>query len=407
MNKQYRNVIIVVVAACFSVAGFFSEPATAQSKTAPKPTATPTKKKSPAPAKAVSKTKPAATPQPKASAKPKTAAAPKTDKTAVKTKPATAPKDKSKQPSKPPIDSKSAASSKSANAEQIIVMAAASRIRQQPKADSAQLTLVPIGKTLPVSEKNAAWYRVEYASGKSGWISKTIVKNFETASRDEIFREIADKYSKNKNLDFASAAEVSDFLRTAPAFVKDDALKADLGVKRLRVLAAAMRAVPFGKAEQSPYKTFLRAHEKEVVYSEPSGQWLVRSDVFWELHAKYTALPAGEDIAWEAAQNPIPGECEGYVNCYLYLLRATDGEYLNFYPNGKYSKKALANITNLLDPLIADLKEKTVYTPPTDISDRAEFNRFLTELRTIISKMPSIEKNKPLQQINLLGEGYK
>jgi hypothetical protein len=89
------------------------------------------------------------------------------------------------------------------------------------------------------------------------------------------------------------------------------------------------------------------------------------------------------------------------------MLRATDGEYLNFYPNGKYSKKALANITNLLEPIIADLGGKSVYAPPTDISDRAEFNRFLTELRTIISKMPDVDKTKTLQQINQLGEGYK
>jgi hypothetical protein len=168
-----------------------------------------------------------------------------------------------------------------------------------------------------------------------------------------------------------------------------------------------MKAVPFGKSEQSPYKTFLRAHDKEVVYSEPSGEWYVRSDLFWELHNKFTELPIAEEIAWEAAKNPIPGECEGYINCYLYLLRATDGEYLNFYPSGKYSKKALSNITNLLEPMIADLNAKTVYTPPSDISDRAEFNRFLTELRTIISKMPDVDKAKTLRQINQLGEGYK
>ena len=286
-------------------------------------------------------------------------------------------------------------------------MATASRIREQPKTNSAQLSLVKIGKTLPVAEKNVAWYRVEYADGKRGWISKTTVKSYETESRDEIYREIADKYSANETLDFATASEVSEFLRTAQALVKKDALKADLGFKRLQILAAAMRAVPFGKDEQPPYKNFLRAHEKEVVYSEPSGQWLVRSELFWELHAKFTRLPIAEEIAWAAAQNPIPGECEGYVNCYLYALRATDGEYLNFYPNGKYSKKALTNITNLFEPMVTDLTEKSVYTPPSDISDRAEFNRFLTELRTIISKMPSIEKNKALQQISFLGDGYK
>ena len=269
------------------------------------------------------------------------------------------------------------------------------------------MTSVKLGKLLPVAEKNAAWYRVEYAAGKSGWISKTLVKDYEAERRDDIYREIADKYFKNQTPDFATAAEVCEFLATAHLLVRKDSLKADLNFRRLRLLSAALKAIPFGKGDNAPYKAFLKTNEKDVIYSDPSGEWYVRSDVYWELHNRFTALPVAEDIAWEAAQNPMPGECEGYVNCYLYHLRATDGEYLNFYPNGKYSKKALTNITNLLEPMIADLREKSVYTPPTDISDRAEFNRFLTELRTIISKMPDVDKAKTLQQINQLGEGYK
>ena len=144
-----------------------------------------------------------------------------------------------------------------------------------------------------------------------------------------------------------------------------------------------------------------------MVYSEPSGMWLVRSDVFWELHGKYMQSAIAEDIAWEAARNDIPGECEGYINCRLYMLRAMEGEYLNFYPNGKYSRKALEAVTVNLGVLVADMQDKTIFAPLADISDRAEFNRFLTELRTIISKVSDADKAKPLQHINQLGEGYK
>jgi len=403
MKKLYRNIIVLTIAICFSAAGFVGELTSAQIKPVAKSTPTPKAKKSPT-------TTAKATPKPK----PKPAATPKTAVKSTSTaKTKTVPTKTEKSPAKPKTTTAVAKPSPAPKptpkpvAEQVIVTATASRIRQQPKANSTQLSLVKLGKTLPVSEKNAAWYRVEYAAGKSGWISKTVVKDYENDRRDDIYREIADKYYKSKPLDFATAVEVSEFLRTAPAFVKRDGLKADLSLRRLRVLSAALKAIPFGKGEQSPYKTFLKANEKDVIYSDPSGEWYVRSDLYWELHNKHTALPIAEEIAWEAAQNPIPGECEGYVNCYLYHLRATDGEYLNFYPNGKYSKKALTNITNLLDPIIADLGAKSVYVPPTDISDRAEFNRFLTELRTIISKMPDVDKAKTLQQINQLGEGYK
>ena len=405
MKKLYRNVIILTIAFCFSAAGFVGINADAQIKTA-KLTSTPKAKKSPTVAvkatpKPTAKPKSAATQKPAVKSTPtaKTKTSPtKTEKSPAKSKPPTAVTKPSATPQPTP---------KSAALSQIIVTATASRIRQQPKTNSAQLSFVKLGKLLPVSEKNAAWYRVEYAAGKSGWISKTIVKDYETEQRDEIYREIADKYSKSKTPDFATAAEVCEFLGAAQLLVRKDNLKADLSLRRLRLLSAALRAIPFGKGEQFPYKPFLKANEKDVIYSDPSAEWFVRSELFWELHNKYSALPVAEDIAWEAAKNPIPGECEGYVNCQLYVLRATEGEYLNFYPNGKYSRKALELVTANFEILVAGMNNKETFTPLADISDRAEFNRFLTELRTIISKIADVDKAKPLQQINQLGEGYK
>lgn len=349
MKKLYRNITITIIAGLF-LAAFIAGDASAQTKTSAKAT-------------------------------------PKTVKS--------------------PTSAAKAAPNPIAAGQQIIVTAIAPRVRALPKPNSAEVSVVKLGKTLPVIEKTAAWYRVEYAKGKNGWISKTLVKDYENAARDQIYREIAGKYSPSKNLDFAAASEVADFLRTAQASVFKADLKADLSFKRLRVLAAALKAIPSGKGGQFPYKTFLASNEKDVTYSEPSGEWYIRSELFWELHGKYKELPIAEEIAWEAAQNPIPGECEGDVICYLYLFRATDGEYLNFYPNGKHSRKALANMTDLLEPMVADLKNASVYSPPLDISDRAEFNRFLTELRAIISKMTDAGKASALRQITQLGEEYK
>ncbi|MCY7344779.1 MAG: hypothetical protein LH614_01045 [Pyrinomonadaceae bacterium] len=451
MKNLHRNGIILFLAICFSALSFIGA-ADAQTKNSKKATPTPAKKTSPAKdakkdAKTNAKTnaKKDAKESPKSksaqAAKTNSKSAPKPSKTPAKSKSdmmtqkeksnskskaenqksKTANNLKSKSESDRKSKKENTSSSKKENVskpipkiepkstsgEQLIVVATDSRIRQQPKANAPQVSLVKIGKLLPVFEKNGAWQRVEYENGKSGWILNSMTRDYENDNRDVIYQEIADKYLKNKSLDFATAAEVSDFLRTAQALVKKDATKAEMGFKRLRILAAAMKAVPSGKGDVFPYKSFLQAHEKEVVYSEPSGMWLVRSDVFWELHGRYMQSAIAEDIAWEAARNDIPGECEGYINCQLYVLRAMEGEYLNFYPNGKYSRQALEAVTVNLGVMVADMKDKTIFTPLADISDRAEFNRFLTELRTIISKVSDADKAKPLQHINQLGEGYK
>lgn len=290
---------------------------------------------------------------------------------------------------------------------QIIVSATSARVRREPNANADTISVVEFGKILAVSDENAAWSKVRISGGQSGWISKSIVADFDDARRADIYRTILGKYFKDNKLDFAAASQIFDFLKTASPRVKTDDDKADLSFKRLTALKAVLGAIPFGKSGQNPYKDFLAANEKEVVYSEPSAEWLVRSNVVWELHGQYKDLPVGEEIAWLGAQNRLPGECEGYVNCYLYLLRVTSGEYLNFYAGGKYGKEALSNIDEVLEPITADLKNKSIYNAATDISDRAEFNRLLTELRTIISKVPHVEKTQTLKLINQIGEGFR
>lgn len=449
MKNLYRSGIVLILASGLLAFNFFVETANAQTKPSKKPAPTPVRKKSPeketkkeakkngktdakksvkeTSKSANSKTTSPSAKQSKNSDKSRSSAAAQKEKSASKTKSSGGSKSKVNDDQKSKKDAASTArkDNKSASRisktaprtpsrsdvkpsnEQLIVVATDSRIRREPKQSAPQLSLVKIGKLLPVYEKNGGWHRVEYENGKSGWIADSTTRDYENDDRDEIYQNIADKYAKNKSLDFATAAEVSDFLRTAQALVKKDETKADLGFKRLRILTAAVKAVPSGKGDAFPYKSFLQAHEKEVVYSEPSATWLVRSDLFWELHGKYMQSPVAEEIAWEAAQNTIPGECEGYINCRLYVLRAMEGEYLNFYPNGRYSRKALELVTMNLGVMVAEMNNKTAFTPLADISDRAEFNRFLTELRTIISKVADADKAKPLQQINQLGEGYK
>jgi uncharacterized protein YgiM (DUF1202 family) len=362
MKKLYRNSVILTLALILLAFNFIVERANAQ-------------------ARGVSDK-----PNPKVKSTPKKTADAKTKPTP---KPANAPKSESK------------------TAEQIIVTGTSVIVRKEASTKSTRLSAVKLGKILPVVKRGSSFYQVEYEDGKDGWIATTYTRDYEADKRDALYREIGDKQLKTQKIDFMTASETTEFLRTASAMVKTDEARADLSFKRLRYIAAALKAIPFGKGGQPIYKNFIRANEKDIVYSEPSAEWYVRAESLWDLREKFAALPVAEEIAWTAVNTPIPGECEGYINCYLYNIRAADGEYLSLYPNGKYAQTSLTNIGNYLEPFVADIKDKTVYTPPTDISDRAEFNRFLTELRTIISKVPNIEKNRILNQINQLGEGYK
>jgi hypothetical protein len=292
---------------------------------------------------------------------------------------------------------------------QIIVAATGVRIRREPDFAAETIQIAQIGMVFPLLEQNADWCKIRLGTDNesSGWIAKKLTQTFTNARRTEIYRNVADKYLKQTSPAFADLTQLTEFLAAAQNEFKDANDQADFAFRRLRALKTALDRVPFEKQTENPYAEFLEKNKVEIVYSEPSGKWLVRSELFWALREKYKNLPVAEEIAWTAAQNSIPGECEGYINCYLYLLRATDGEYLNFYPNGKYSRQALKNLTDFLEPIAADASAKAVYSSVTDTSDRADFNKYLTELRAVVSKTPHLEKSKTLAQIKRIAEAHR
>jgi hypothetical protein len=293
---------------------------------------------------------------------------------------------------------------------QIVVSQPALSIRSAPNAGAAELSRAKLGSIYSVVEKSSGWYKVQIPNRTNtitGWIPATSAVDSDKNGNEEIYRQMLAKYPVSTKQNFGESVELYEFLTRVQPEIKNESTAAEFGLRRLVALRTALQAIPPGQSSQKPYQDFLKAQDENVVYSEPSGAWYVRAPLFWDLHSKYTATASGEKIAWEAAKNPLPGECEGYVNCHIFLIRMTDGEYLNYYPTGSHTFEALKNIAAFLEPIADDAATKKVYNGPTDVSDRAEFNSLITELRVIISRLPNTEKEKVLQQLKKIAEGFK
>lgn len=300
--------------------------------------------------------------------------------------------------------------SETAELPQIMVTDISAEIRSQAKTAAPELGKVKLGTVLDVSQKSGAWYKVRFLDGGKtsvGWIPAGSVGNLDSADKTRNYSQIANRYYKPDGMDFATSSALYESLTRNQSDFETSGSAADLQLKRLLALRAALKSIPAGAKDSAPYKEFLRAHDKEIVYSEPAGEYLVTSNLFWDLHKKYKDTPLADQIAWAAAQNPLPGECEGYVNCHLFYGRMTNGEYLNLHPTGKNNLEALTNLTNMLEPIVNDLNAKAVYTGPNDVTDRAEFNNLIAELRTIVSRLPLTEKEKTLQQLKSIAEGFR
>lgn len=177
--------------------------------------------------------------------------------------------------------------------------------------------------------------------------------------------------------------------------------------KRLVALSKALKKLPVDKLDREPHKSFIKRNQKDIIYSDPAGEWFVESNRFWDLRKKYKTLPIAEDIAWTAATNPLPGECEGFINCYFSVAKMMEIEYLKLYPNGKYSKQAVDAFARDIEMIVADLGPKATFEGPTEASDKAELVQSLNEITAILKKSSQPRANKLIADLKLVAEAYK
>ena len=103
-----------------------------------------------------------------------------------------------------------------------------------------------------------------------------------------------------------------------------------------------------------------------------------------------------------AAQNPVPGECEGDPVCNFLHLADTNGRYLALYPNGAHAAEA---IESLQQELQADGLKETLGAKRPDqyvAEDQKRLRKALADLRAAVSKSSLPAKDALLKGINQL-----
>lgn len=176
-----------------------------------------------------------------------------------------------------------------------------------------------------------------------------------------------------RHVTFADAADLADRLQSDPALSGSLELRGRSILLWIRAMRRALDGIPLTAARDAePYRTWLARHASELVYSEPAGQWLIAPDRIWALHDDARSSGAAGDIAWEAVDNGLPGECEGYPPCYLSGLTRLHGRYLQAYPDGPRAPQAVQAIAASLeqiDRLLAAPGGQEFFNPATDCDD--------------------------------------
>jgi hypothetical protein len=301
-----------------------------------------------------------------------------------------------------------------------IMIASGARVRSAPGAGAGEVGRLSLGVVVRELERSGArekvgaaedfWYRVAAPGGVEGWVFGALTAPFEESRRFAIYRKLAaDRLKPAEEASEANFGDQTDlvaFLARASTEVKGREERGEFELLRLLALHSALASVPIEKQQEQPYQSWLKTHDPEIVYSEPAGQWFVRADKLWDLQKKYADIPLGDRIAWEASQIPLPGECEGYLPCYMHLYTMTEGRYLKLYPRGSNADKALGQMADSLAQIV-----KSVSSPdnPYDVAEtgRVEFRRLLSQLRAQISPAPQPNRARALRQLDALARHFR
>jgi hypothetical protein len=297
----------------------------------------------------------------------------------------------------------------------LIVTAAGARLRERPETAAAETGRLQLGAVVDELERSAEkskvgsaeefWHLIAAPGGARGWVFGGLVSPFDPARRDAVYLKLAGDRLANTSATFADLSELVRFLDRATREVKARPTLAELELSRLVALARSLAAMPFEQLNGQPYKTWTDEREQEIVYSEPAGQWYVNSKVLWDLQSKYRDLPVAERIAWEASQTPLPGECEGYLPCYIYKETETNGHYLKLYPRGAHAEAALSKLAESLGYIVDSFRESnSPYEVPRD--DRTNFRQSLAALRAQLALAPAAKKACVLGQLDAIAKRF-
>jgi Bacterial SH3 domain len=296
-----------------------------------------------------------------------------------------------------------------------ITTASGVRVRTQPETGAGETAKLPVGTVVGELERSPQkakvgaaedyWYMVSTPEGARGWVFGNLTAPFDAARREEIYQSIADERLANKSASFADLVDLVRFLdRATKELTRRDAV-AGLEFARLSALARSLSAIPADQHDNPTYKQWTTERDKEVVYSEPSGQWYVRAELLWDLQKKYRDLPVGERIAWEAAETPLPGECEGDLGCTLYYASATHGTYLALYPHGPHAGAALDAIAETFKYVTDDIRG-TEHVYQVSPEEKADFRKTVATLRGQLNAAASPKSAQLLKQLEEIARHF-
>ena len=294
-----------------------------------------------------------------------------------------------------------------------ITTVSAMRARTGPKVTAAEVVRLKLGTVVnavarstnqdTIGGKTDYWYRVNLPNGQPGWLFGGLMLDYTADRRHELLRQIIEARLKAETTAFADRQEIYNLAASAVTEAKDVNTRAEFELLKLLALAGVAVMFPDELSAKSPYREWLKTHAGEVFPDEFAGGYTLRSELLWDLEAKYHALPIADRIAWAAANNPQPSDCEGDEVCHFFLGAGVI-RYLSLHANGAHASQAVKDLTAVLtDEVIKSANDKG--GDKYAVEQRNDLRKLLASLRLAVAKTSVAEKTELLKKLERISPG--
>ncbi|KAF1083295.1 MAG: hypothetical protein GQF41_0073 [Candidatus Rifleibacterium amylolyticum] len=244
--------------------------------------------------------------------------------------------------------------------EYVYIAATNVRMRDAATTSGKAVATLPIGtwcKVVAESDKaetllgkTSRWFKVITGEQQEGWVFGGLTLSTSNDDRISTAIQIIDAQIKAEKKSVEDLMQTLDFADKTREMASHSLEKAHLETAFLRMLSRIYDVLSMeGKGSDSKHPA-VKNHQNLCYYHEPAGQYFVKSDAYWELAEKYSDIvEAAEDIAWQAAKQPLPGESEGDPDMMIYFFENSYGRYVESFPEGAHVAEALDMATGILD----------------------------------------------------------
>ena len=286
--------------------------------------------------------------------------------------------------------------------EQIFIMGSIVRVRAEPSTQGKDVALVKFGEMLQMLAKTDkpervgnledCWLQVKL-DGKTGWLFGGLACLFDTGRPFDSYEKAFDKRLEIYEAGRDDALAFFKFVQEKLKAAADSDEKLFFGFYRLRALQYLVARMTRnggnsgngGNSRKAIMDPVVKPLADNLVFSEPAGEYFVKSDILWALHDLYKQAALSDRIARKIVDMPLPGETEGFYSAMVAREEMTYGEYLTRHPDGQFVEEVLTHLEKFFRPSVPDKISNEIEA--IHGGEASALRKYLDEFKAILKKV--------------------